>query len=98
MISLIIEVVEKKRKENVWKDSIKENEKELFKEKIFGDNEKEETRIKKNGSDWYIWLIRRVKLGIGGYFTAMNLIERNWREKLHVVYQNFISWTVRQLF
>lgn len=51
MISLIIEVVEKKRKENVWKDSIKENEKELFKEKIFGDNEKEETRIKKNGSD-----------------------------------------------
>lgn len=90
------------RKENTWKDSLKEKEKKLFKEKFFryfDDNEKEETRIKKNGSEeWYIWLIRRVKLGIEWYFIAINLIERNWREKLHVVYQNFISRTVRQLF
>lgn len=90
------------RKENTWKDSLKEKEKKLFKEKFFryfDDNEKEETKIKKNGSEeWYIWLIRRVKLGIEWYFIAINLIERNWREKLHVVYQNFISRTVRQLF
>lgn len=35
------------RKENTWKDSLKEKEKKLFKEKYFDDNEKEETRIKK---------------------------------------------------
>lgn len=38
------------RKENTWKDSLKEKEKKLFKEKFFryfDDNEKEETRIKK---------------------------------------------------
>lgn len=48
MISLVIMVVE--RKENTWKDSLKEKGKKLFKEKFFryfDDNEKEETRIKK---------------------------------------------------
>lgn len=38
------------RKENTWKDSLKEKGKKLFKEKFFryfDDNEKEETRIKK---------------------------------------------------
>lgn len=38
------------RKENTWKDSLKEKEKKLFQEKFFryfDDNEKEETRIKK---------------------------------------------------